>query len=178
MLAFPLTFVLTDVLNEFYGPPGPGGSPSWGWARRSFAFTGDPGGHRPAHQPRIAAAGDRPSTTVFGWSARLYVASLTAYMLGQLLDITLFGLFRRLTRHRMLWLRATGSTLASQLLDTVVVNVVLLGGPQAAGLHRQAWSRDSYVLKIVIAVALTPAHLCLHALVLRTAWRLAKNRVN
>ena len=140
MLAFPLTFVLTDVLNEFYGPSGARRVTFLGLGAAIFAFTVIQVAIALPTSPESPLA-ETAFATVFGWSARLYVASLTAYMLGQLLDITLFGLFRRLTRHRMLWLRATGSTLASQLLDTVVVNAVLLGGPQAARLHRRRGAR-------------------------------------
>jgi queuosine precursor transporter len=165
MLAFPLTFVLTDVLNEFYGAQGARRVTYVGLGAAVFAFT--------VIQVAIALPispesplSESAFNTVFGWSTRLYVASLTAYTVGQLLDITLFGLLRRLTRHRMLWLRATGSTLASQLLDTTVVNLVLLGGTKPLGFILGV-IRDSYALKIIIAIALTPLIYLLHALVLR-----------
>jgi queuosine precursor transporter len=87
-------------------------------------------------------------------------------VLGQLLDIMLFGLFRRMTRQRMLWLRATGSTLASQLVDTVVVNAVLLSGRKPLAFIVDV-VRDSYTLKIAIAVALTPLIYVLHNLLMR-----------
>ncbi len=165
MLAFPLTFVLTDVLNEFYGPVGARRVTYLGLGAAVFAFTVIQMAIALPVSPESPLAGSA-FDTVFGWSTRLYVASLTAYLLGQLLDITLFGLFRRLTRHRMLWLRATGSTLASQLLDTVVVNAVLLGGRKPVAFILGV-VRDSYTLKILIAVALTPLIYFLHALVLR-----------
>src|SRR5258705_2497788 len=65
---------------------------------------------------------------VFGPSLRLYVASLVAFVVGQMLDIAVFGFFRRLTGHRFLWLRATGSTLFSHAIDTLVVSSVFLWG--------------------------------------------------
>ena len=103
---------------------------------------------------------------VFGWSRRLYVASLVAYLIGQLCDIAIFALFRRITRHRFLWLRATGSTVVSQAIDTIVVNFVLLSGREPVG----AISRivvHSYLIKIVVAVALTPLIYAAHGLMLR-----------
>jgi queuosine precursor transporter len=165
MLAFPLTFVLTDVLNEFYGATGARRVTFLGLGAAIFAFTVI----QVAIALPISPESPLPGATfdqVFGLSARLYVASLTAYVLGQLLDITLFGLLRRLTRHRMLWLRATGSTLASQLLDTTVVNLGLLVGIKPLPFVATV-IRDSYALKIVIAVALTPLIYLMHALVLR-----------
>jgi uncharacterized integral membrane protein (TIGR00697 family) len=165
MLAFPLTFVLTDVLNEFYGPTGARRVTFLGLGAAVFAFTVIQVAIALPTSPESPLAGTA-FATVFGWSTRLYVASLTAYVMGQLLDITLFGLFRRLTRHRMLWLRATGSTLASQLLDTVVVNAVLLGGRKPLAFIVGV-VRDSYTLKIAIAIALTPLIYLLHNLLLR-----------
>jgi hypothetical protein len=115
--------------------------------------------------PESPLAGDL-FKSVFGWSGRLYVASLTAYLFGQLLDITVFAALRRLTRHRFLWLRATGSTLASQLLDTLVVNFVLLTGVKSTAFILGV-VRDSYITKIVVAVGLTPVIYAAHALLLR-----------
>src|SRR5436190_873295 len=71
--------------------------------------------------------------TALGTSQRLFLASLTAYFLGQLSDIAIFSLLRRVTGHRMIWLRATGSTLISQALDTTVVTFGLLMGTETVG---------------------------------------------
>ena len=165
MLGFPLTFVITDVLNEFYGSAGARRVTYLGLGAALFAFT--------IIQVAIAlpVSGESPLSqsafaTVFGWSGRLYVASLTAYVIGQLLDIAIFGVLRRATGHRMLWLRATGSTLVSQLIDTFVVNFVFLGGTKSVPFILEV-VRDSYGLKILIAVALTPLIYLLHALVVR-----------
>jgi uncharacterized integral membrane protein (TIGR00697 family) len=173
MLAFPLTFVLTDVLNEFYGPTSARRVTYQGLGAAVFAFV--------VIQVAIALPTSPESplpeaafNTVFGWSGRLYLASLTAYLFGQLVDIFLFGLLRRLSRQRMLWLRATGSTLVSQLLDTVVVNVVLLAGQKPVAFIF-AVVRDSYLLKILAAVALTPLIYLVHALVLRFLGRSEKS---
>jgi uncharacterized integral membrane protein (TIGR00697 family) len=165
MLAFPLTFVLTDVLNEFYGAAGARRVTFLGLGAAVFAFVVIQVAIALPTSPESPLA-ESAFATVFGWSGRLYVASLTAYMLGQLLDIMLFGLLRRLTRQRFLWLRATGSTLVSQLLDTLVVNLVLLGGQKPLAFIL-AVVRDSYAVKILVAVALTPVIYFLHALVLR-----------
>jgi uncharacterized integral membrane protein (TIGR00697 family) len=103
---------------------------------------------------------------IFGWSSRLYVASLTAYLVGQLLDISIFLMFRKLTGHRFLWLRSTGSTVVSQLVDTLVVNFVLLTGSKSMGFIL-ATARNSYVVKLVVAVCLTPLIYAGHAILRR-----------
>jgi queuosine precursor transporter len=164
MLAFPLTFVLTDVINEFYGTVGARRITYVGLGTAVFAFLVI--NVALALPPSPKGLPDEVFRSVFGWSRRLYVASLAAYLVGQLSDITFFGLFRRLTRHRLLWLRATGSTLISQAIDTVVVNFVLLSGRESpAAITRIVF--HSYLTKIVAAVALTPLIYAAHALILR-----------
>ena len=134
MIPFPLTFILTDIVNEFYGTEGARRITFVGLAMAIFVFTIinialalpiSP--ESPMSQELFARS--------FGWSSRLYVASLTAYLIGQLLDIAIFQLFLRLTGHRFLWLRATGSTVFSQAVDSLVVNFVLLSGKKFHGLH-------------------------------------------
>ena len=167
MLVFPLTFVITDILNEFFGPQRTRfvsyvglGAAIFAFALINFAIALPTSPESPMPGPAFA--------TVFGWSGRLYLASLSAYLVGQLLDISLFAVLRRLTRHRMLWLRATGSTLGSQLVDTLIVNFVLLGGVKPLGFILTV-ARDSYLIKILIAVAFTPIIYGVHALLLRVA---------
>jgi uncharacterized integral membrane protein (TIGR00697 family) len=164
MLAFPLTFVLTDVINEFYGTVGARRITYVGLGAAIFAFIII--NIALALPPSPKGLPEQVFSSVFGWSRRLYVASLVAYLLGQLADISIFGLFRRFTRHRLLWLRATGSTVVSQLLDTVVVNVVLLAGKETPGaIGRIVF--HSYVTKIIATVVLTPLIYAAHALLLR-----------
>ncbi len=165
MIAFPLTFVITDVLNEFYGPEATRRVTYLGLACAVFAFV--------IINVAIAlpTSAESPLSAdvfqnVFGFSARLYVASLTAYFIGQILDITVFTLLRRLTKHRMLWLRSTGSTLVSQALDTVVVTSVLLWGRKPLGLIL-VLIRNQYLMKVVIAIAMTPIIYGVHALLTR-----------
>jgi uncharacterized integral membrane protein (TIGR00697 family) len=165
MLAFPLTFVMTDILNEFFGPARTRIVTYIGLGAAIFAFTLINVAIALPTSPESPLPGPT-FATVFRNSGRLYVASLLAYLVGQLLDISLFTLLRRLTRHRMLWLRSTGSTLGSQLIDTLVVNFVFLGGLKPLGFILGV-IRDSYVIKIVVALALTPVIYAVHALVLR-----------
>jgi uncharacterized integral membrane protein (TIGR00697 family) len=165
MLAFPLTFVMTDILNEFYGPARTRTVTYVGLGAAIFAFTLINVAIALPTSPESPLPGPT-FATVFQSSGRLYIASLVAYLIGQLLDISLFTLLRRLTKHRMLWLRSTGSTLGSQLIDTLVVNFVFLGGLKPLGFILGV-VRDSYVIKIVVAISLTPIIYGVHALVLR-----------
>ena len=162
IIPFPLTFVLTDIVNEFYGPTGARrltfvglGAAAFVWAIISLALMLPPSPSSPIPDPIFQAA--------FGTSARLYVASLTAFVIGQLLDISIFRALRRLTGHRLLWLRATGSTVLSQAIDSLAVSFVFLVGTQPLGfIVRNA--TNNYVGKLIMAVLLTPVIYGCHAL--------------
>jgi len=171
MIPFPLTFLLTDIINEFYGQEGARRVTFVGLGAAIFTFAiinlaivlpASPESPMPGEQFK----------GVFGWSSRLYVASLSAYLIGQLLDISVFLALRKLTGHRFLWLRATGSTLISQAIDTLVVNFVLLTGTKSLGFILTV-ARNSYVLKVALAVGLTPLIYAGHAL-LRRHFKLAE----
>jgi uncharacterized integral membrane protein (TIGR00697 family) len=161
MLFFPLTFVLTDVVNEFYGPVGAKRITFVGLGMAGFTFLminlvlGLP--------PSQIGTPPDAVATVLGPSMRLYIASLTAYVVGQLSDITIFGILRRRTGHRMIWLRATGSTLISQAIDTIVINFIFLSGKESV--HSILLIvRNSYLVKIAFAVGLTPIIYAAHGL--------------
>jgi len=100
---------------------------------------------------------------VFGSAKSMYIASITAYLLGSLADIWLFGVIKKLTRGQYLWLRATGSTLISQFLDSFVVSYIAYRGgkqwtKQTAATLAEVMniSITGYGLKFVIAGLITP----------------------
>jgi hypothetical protein len=152
-----LTFVLADVINEFYGTEGARRITYLGLGTAIFAFVIV--NVALALPPSTKGLPDEVFRNVFGWSRRLCVASLVAYLLGQLADITTFALFRRLTRHRLLWLRATGSTVVSQALDTAVVNFVLLTGRESLGAITRI-AVHSYLAKPAGRHRADAGHLC------------------
>lgn len=162
IIPFPLTFVLTDVVNEFYGTHGARRLTYAGLAAAVFVWV----------VINIALALPTSSESpipdavfrgAFGTSSRLYVASLTAYVIGQMLDISLFQALRRVTGHRFLWLRATGSTVLSQLLDSLAVSFVFLVGTRSLGFIINN-AANNYVGKLAMAVLLTPLIYLGHAL--------------
>jgi queuosine precursor transporter len=165
MLAFPLTFVLTDVLNEFYGPTGARLVTYLGFGATLFAFAIINVALVVPTSPESMLS-EAVFSKAFGLSGRLIVVSLTAYVIGQVLDIFLFAYLRRMTGHRFLWLRATGSTVVSQMVDTFVVTFGFMIGLKPVGFIFTV-VRDSYLLKLAIALGLTPLIYAIHALVLR-----------
>jgi hypothetical protein len=162
IIPFPLTFVLTDVVNEFYGKEGARRLTYAGltaalfvWGTINLALL----------LPTVADSPipDAVFRSAFGTSSRLYLASLTAYMIGQLLDISIFGLLRQLTGQRLLWLRSTGSTVLSQAIDSLSVSFVFLVGTRPMQFI-VANAANNYVGKLVMAVLLTPLIYLGHAL--------------
>ena len=162
---FPITFLLTDVINEFYGSVGARLVTFVGFFMAIFAFV-------VIWIARLIPAADFSPVpqaafeTVLGNANRIFVASLVAYLVGQLVDIAVFQSAKRLTQSRHIWLRSTGSTLISQLIDTLIVTYVAFYGKiPTARLHQTATT--SYLVKVLLAVGLTPVIYALHALIHR-----------
>jgi queuosine precursor transporter len=165
MLAFPLTFLLTDIVNEFFGTHGARRLTFIGLGVAIFVFTVLRVAVMLPTSPESMLTASQ-FEAVFGLSSRLYVASLSAYLVGQLLDISVFVLLRKLTGHRLLWLRATGSTILSQAIDTLIVNAVLMAGTKSIGFILTV-ARNSYVMKLALAIGLTPLIYLGHAILRR-----------
>lgn len=164
MLAFPITFLLTDLLNEYYGKKGARRVTWIAFVMAALAFVLIWVGRRAPILEGIPGTATRDAfENVFGASSLMYIASIVAFLLGSLLDIFVFGVFKRLTRGRWVWLRATGSTVVSQLFDSFIVTFVffvvlqrLTGGEPAPFDFVLRTAATGYILKFFIALALTP----------------------
>jgi hypothetical protein len=171
MVPFPVTFLLTDVLNEFYGKRAARFVTllAFGMAVLSFAFiylAGTVPFAAMTRAPDWSGVTEASFNNVFLGSLRMIIASLCAYLVSQFVDIGMFHLLRRVTSGKMLWLRATGSTAVSQLIDTIVINFVAWSGMMSAGkIINIIYS--AYGLKLFIAIGLTPLIYLAHALVER-----------
>lgn len=154
VLSFPITFIVTDLMNEYFGKAGIRFVSLVGMVMIAFEFAL----LQAAMAVPTAAISPVPAEAfdiVFGASGRIIMGSLVAYLVGQLVDITLFHWLRRLTHGRHLWLRATGSTFGSQFLDTAIVLTVAFAGQLAVG-EIVAITLFNYSYKLVIATAITP----------------------
>jgi uncharacterized integral membrane protein (TIGR00697 family) len=171
MLPFPVTFLLTDVLNEFYGKRAARLVTLVGFfmAVLSFSFIYLAAAVPFAamtRSPVWAGVNEASFDNVFLGSLRMIVASLCAYLVSQFVDIGVFHLLRRATSGKMLWLRASGSTVVSQLIDTITITFVAWTGTlSTATIINMIYS--NYGLKVLIAVGLTPLIYVLHTLVER-----------
>ena len=163
VIPFPITFIVTDIINEYFGRKGIRFITVLGMVMVSFALL------LLQVQMAIPAAvispvPDTAFNTVFGISTRIIIGSLTAYLIGQFVDISVFHFLRARTHGKMLWLRATGSTVVSQLIDSFVVLFIAFYGPLSAG---QIFNigLTNYIYKFCIAVAITPLLYVVHEVV-------------
>lgn len=163
VIPFPITFIVTDIINEYFGRRGIRFITVLGMVMVVFALL------LLQVEMAIPAAAispvpDSAFNTVFGISARIIIGSLIAYLIGQFVDIAVFHAIRSRTQGSMLWLRATGSTIVSQLIDSFVVLFIAFYGPLSAS---QIFSigLTNYIYKFIIAVAITPVLYLVHAAV-------------
>lgn len=131
-LIWPVVFVLSDLINEYYGKKG---------VRRISVITAILIAYLfvvvltwtklPPAQFWLEVNGidnqGRPFdinyayATLFSQGLGIIIGSIIAFLVSQMIDVYTFHWFRKLTGHRHLWLRATGSTVISQLIDSFVI---------------------------------------------------------
>jgi uncharacterized integral membrane protein (TIGR00697 family) len=165
-LLWPFVFILTDTINEFFGRRGVRFI-SWmavalivyGFVFAFLAIAAAPAGWwvKAAEQqgvPDYQAA----FAAIFGQGMWSIVGSIIAFLIGQLIDVAVFHRIRVATGERMVWLRATGSTAISQLVDSfVVIWIAFVLGPQKWPTSLfLAVSSVNYVYKMLAAIALIP----------------------
>ncbi len=165
VLWFPITFLLTDVINEFYGSRGARFVTFLGFWMALAAFCIIWCARAIPAAP-ISPVKQDDFNRVLGGANRIFFASMVAYIVGQLVDITLFQALKRLTQARHIWLRSTGSTLISQLFDTIVVSLVAFANMLTAAELRNLIV-SQYLAKVLFAVLATPIIYALHGILHR-----------
>lgn len=164
-VTFPIAFLLTDIVNEYYGRPGARMMTGMGMAMLIVGFA------IITFSRFLPVSADsyvsqESFDAVFGISARLFGASLVAYLVSQVVDIHTFHLVKGITASRHLWLRAIGSTAVSQVVDTLFVNFgALLGHVPVERIVEIVVA--SYLYKLVVAVMLTPLCYLAHDIITR-----------
>jgi hypothetical protein len=177
VVLWPFVFITTDIINEYFGKEGVKRISYLTAILISYAFiviyitTILP----PADFWMDINSKDNQGNafninyafqTIFRQGLGIILGSLTAFLIGQLLDVFVFHKLRKLTGSKLIWLRATGSTLVSQLIDSFVVLFIaffLFGN----------WSIEqvasvgiiNYLYKFFIAIALTPLIYLAHYLI-------------
>jgi uncharacterized integral membrane protein (TIGR00697 family) len=167
IIPWPVVFLTTDIINEYFGKKGVRRLTLMTAGLIVYTFILLLAGMS------ISASGISPVTDeqfrgVFGQSMWIIVGSIMAFLASQLIDVVVFWLIRSRTGKRMIWLRATGSTIVSQLIDTFIVTGIAFWLPGKISFSDYINTAfTGYSAKLIIAVALTPLIYVGHALVHR-----------
>ncbi|MEO6613249.1 MAG: queuosine precursor transporter [Chitinophagaceae bacterium] len=179
VLLWPVVFIMTDIINEYYGQKGVkflswmticligfgflmvfgaiGTSPNAWWITSK----------KEAGIDNMNAA----FNGIYGQGLGIVVASMTAFLIGQLVDVTIFHKIKKVTGESKIWLRATGSTLVSQLIDSFVVLIIAFYiYPKLVKGQGEPWPFDqliaicivNYIYKFIVAILLTPVIYIVH----------------
>lgn len=162
ILPWPVVFLVTDIINEYFGR---------NVVRRlsiltsimiAFAFVLVTIAMQ--FNTVLPSPTDQEYTNVFGQSRWIIVGSIIAFIVSQLLDSFIFWKLRNKTGKGMIWLRATGSTVISQLIDSFIVLYIgfVLPGKLPDGVGFFETGMANYVIKLLLAIGLTPMIYVLH----------------
>jgi queuosine precursor transporter len=165
VLLWPLEFVVTDIVNEYYGPKAVKRISytavaliSYGFIMFYFAMAVPPadfwyGTGSADGIPDMSKA----FNGVFGQGMWIILGSLLAFLVSQLVDVTVFHKIKKHTGEKKVWLRATGSTLVSQLVDSFIVLFIAFKiGKNWSWQLVLAICLVNYAYKFTMAILLTP----------------------
>src|SRR6476619_1322779 len=163
VLLWPLEFIMTDIVNEYYGPKAVRRISYTAVVLIAYAFlmyylamgvpaagfwfgTGVKNG-----VPNMSNA----FNAIFGQGMWIIFASITAFLISQIVDVTVFHRIKKVTGEKRVWLRATGSTLVSQLVASYIVLFIAFSGT-FTWQQILAIGVVNYVYKATMAIILTP----------------------
>ena len=171
VLLWPVVFIMTDIINEYFGRRGvrfmsitAAALIAYAFLMVYFAMGLQPADFWVQRETNFGVINmDEAFNTIFGQGLWIILGSLTAFLIGQLVDVYVFHFLRSFTGSSKIWLRATGSTLVSQFIDSFVVLFIAfhLGAGWDLSLVL-AIGVVNYIYKFTVAVFLTPLLYVLH----------------
>lgn len=173
VLIWPVVFITTDLINEYFGKPGVKRVSyltamliAYTFVIIFLAIALPPASWWKEIQNEDGSVFnmDLAFNKVLGQGQRIIIGSLTAFLIGQLVDVFVFQKLRKATGEKKLWLRATGSTLVSQLVDSFVVLFIAFYGVFPTE-QIVAIGITNYIYKFAVAVLLTPVIYLGHSLI-------------
>lgn len=172
VLIWPVVFITTDIINEYFGKKGVKRISYFTILLISYVFiiiflstklTPNTYWLNINQLDNNGNAFDinYAYNTIFLQSSGIIVGSIFAFLIAQILDVYVFQNLKRLTGGKFIWLRATGSTLISQLIDSFVVLMIAFYFLAPEG---KSWSIsqvinvgiDNYTFKFFVAIMITP----------------------
>ncbi|MGB3006164.1 MAG: queuosine precursor transporter [Chitinophagaceae bacterium] len=180
VLLWPVVFIMTDIINEYYGMKGVRFLSYLTAGLIAFAFIVFYGAMKlaPADFFITSKQGSgvpdmgKAYNSVLGQGGFIIIGSLTAFILGQLIDVFVFHKIKKVTGEKRIWLRATGSTLISQFIDSFVVLFIAfyVGSRVNSSGTDFVWPFGlfiavgivNYIYKFIVAILLTPVIYWVH----------------
>lgn len=174
---WPIVFITTDIINEYFGKKGvrkisflTAGLIAYAFIIISTVtvlvpadFWLDVNSSTPNGDGFNI---DYAFNTIFRQGLGIIIGSLTAFLLGQLIDVYVFQKLRAVTGPKMIWLRATGSTFVSQFFDSFVVLGIafyIFGNWELSQVF--AVGIINYIYKFTVAIILTPLLYVAHGII-------------
>lgn len=156
ILPWPIVFITTDLINEYFGEKGvkklsliTAGLIVYTFIILFFAIKIPSTG--------ISSVSTEQFTAVFGQSQLIIIGSIAAFLVSQLIDVSIFHFVKNRTGNKMIWLRSTGSTVISQLFDSFIVLGIAFYLPGIMDTKTYIISGfTGYSVKLVIAILMTP----------------------
>ena len=155
IIAYPVTFLVTDLISELYGQKRANQVVVSGFFASVFTtllvlISAN------ANAVEWSPIDNTTFTKVFGLTGPAFFASMVAYLTAQLIDVRIFHFWKRLTKGKHLWLRNNASTMFSQLVDTSVILIILCSAgviewERFYGLWMMGW-----LFKVLVALIDTP----------------------
>jgi queuosine precursor transporter len=179
VLIWPVVFVMTDIINEYYGKKGVRFL-SWlavilivyAFIVAFFAIKTPPNDWWQSVSGIRETPGESLSdmnlayARIFGQGLWIIAGSVIAFLVGQLIDVIIFHRIRKITGEKKIWLRATGSTLVSQFIDSFVVLLIAFWiGADWDLVRVLAIGVVNYIYKFAMAILLTPAIYGVHYMI-------------
>ncbi|WP_276088342.1 queuosine precursor transporter [Pedobacter sp. JY14-1] len=176
VLTWPIIFIMTDIINEYFGVRQVRYLSLLTAVLISYAFLVVGGAMQltPSDfwiNQEINGAPINMNNAfagVFGQGMWIIVGSIVAFITGQVADVLIFHRIKKITGERALWLRATGSTLVSQCIDSfVVIFIAFYLNPQ----YHWSWQMVAaiglvnYTYKFIVAILMTPILYLVHGII-------------
>jgi uncharacterized integral membrane protein (TIGR00697 family) len=166
VIVWPFVFIMTDVINEYFGVRGVRliswiavGLIAYAFVAAYAAISLAPAAFWVDVNAGLGVPDIQKSyALIFGQGLWTICGSIVAFLVGQLIDVVIFHRILKMTGDRFVWLRATASTAVSQLLDSfIVLYIAFVLGPQQWSIPQfLAVGTVNYVYKMCAAIALIP----------------------
>lgn len=181
VLLWPIVFVMTDLINEYFGKKGvrlfsfiTAALIAYSFIMIWLAMQTTPSDFWTMKKLEDGSSLNMPLAfnQIFGQGLWIIIGSLVAFLIGQLVDVGVFHFLKTKTGEKHIWIRATGSTLVSQLIDSFVVLFI-------AFYIGKLGTADQWPLSLVLAVCVVNyLYKSLMAIILTPALYLAHKQID